>query len=111
MVDLSFLKQFTKGNTVKMKRYITMYLEITPEIFDRMHTDINNQNWADLAINAHSLKPQADFIGTTELKEVLIQIENGVKNNDISELRKFYEIAYQIHQRTSAELKDYVESI
>ena len=111
MVDLSFLKQFTKGDTTKMKRYITMYLKNAPEIFEHMHSNIKSQKWKDLAINAHSLKPQADFIGTKELKEVLILIENAVNNNDTSNLSIFYENAYQIHQKTAAYLQEYIESV
>ena len=106
MADLSFLYKFTKGNETKIKRYIKMYLSIAPDIFDRMKADIESQNWADLAINAHSLKPQVDYMGIPELKETLVEIENKVKNNEIESLKNLFEKALQLHQESAIDLEN-----
>lgn len=87
MVDLTFLKQFTKGDSQKMKRYISLYLDVLPKTFAEMKTNLKNKDWEQLRIHAHSLKPQADFMGITSLKEELIKIEEAVqaKNFDVLE--------------------------
>jgi len=106
MIDLSFLEKFTKGNTSKMKRYITMYLSTAPEIFERMNENIAQENWSDLAINAHSIKPQTDYMGIGSLKNTLIEIENGVKNKQYDILKGLCQKAFDIHKKSEVFLND-----
>ena len=44
-----------------MKRYISMYLQEAPNILERMQQNLDDKDYANLAINAHSLKPQAEW--------------------------------------------------
>ena len=83
MVDLTFLKKFTKDDPTKMKRYISLYLDVAPKTFEEMQRNLNNGDWEQLRINAHSLKPQAEFMGIMSLKEELIKIEEAVKLNQL----------------------------
>lgn len=96
MVDLTFLKKFTKGDAQKMKRYISLYLEVVPTIFEEMRRNLTDENWEQLRINAHSLKPQADFMGVNSLKEELIKIEEAVKQQHYDVLEKLYNTSYAI---------------
>lgn len=98
MVDLSFLEKFTKGNTSKMKRYITMYLSTAPETFERMSVNIAQENWSDLAVNAHSIKPQTDYMGINSLKNILIEIEDCVRNVEYEGLEHLYQKAVAVHK-------------
>jgi HPt (histidine-containing phosphotransfer) domain-containing protein len=100
MIDLSFLEKFTNGNTSKMKRYITMYLSTAPETFERMSENIAHKNWSDLAVNAHSIKPQTDYMGIDSLKNILIEIENCVKNVEYEGLEHLYQKAYAVHKKS-----------
>jgi len=99
IVDLSYLKTFTKGNDVKFKRYINLYLDDAPDTFARMRRNIDEKNWTDLAINAHSVKPKADFMGIAGLKEILVQIEDGVKQEQYDDLDALYEKALKLHHQ------------
>lgn len=105
MIDLSFLEKFTKGNPSKMKRYIQMYLESAPGAFVQMNENIQNKNWDSLGINAHSLKPLADYMGITGLKEALTEIEGLVKKKEVSDIKKIYDKAYQLHKEGELLLK------
>jgi len=110
MVDLSFLEKFTKGNTIKMKRYISMYLNMAPDTFERMRQNIIDKSWQELAVNAHSLKPQAEFMGIATLKEVLVEIENRVKSGQFNEMDCLFEKANSIHKDSEHYLKKFVEN-
>ena len=82
MVDLTFLRKFTKDDPIKMKRYISLYLDVAPKTFEEMQRNLQDGDWEQLRINAHSLKPQAEFMGIKSLKEELIKKEeadNAVK--------------------------------
>lgn len=96
MVDLTFLKQFTKNDPTKMKRYISLYLDVAPKTFEEMRLHLANGDWEQLRINAHSLKPQADFMGINSLKEELIKIEEAVKEQNINALAELYQTSAKI---------------
>lgn len=110
MVDLSFLEKFTKGNTTKMRRYISMYLNTAPETFERMDQNIKDNSWSELAINAHSLKPQVEFMGISTLKELLIEIENKVKSNQLVGIETLFTETKSIYDESKVFLQDYIHN-
>ena len=110
MADLTFLEKFTKGDTAKMKRYISMYLAAAPETFAKMHKNIADGDWEQLRINAHSLKPQADYMGIPSLKAVLLDIENNAASGDKDKLTTLYENAHSIHSKSEGILQDFVNT-
>lgn len=110
MIDLSYLEKFTKGDTKKMKRYIDIYLNIAPETFQKMEQDINNKDWEQLRIKAHSLKPQADYMGIQGLKAVLVDIEKNVLEEKFEKIHELYEKASAIHFESTPLLKSFIDS-
>ncbi len=106
MVDLTFLKKFTKDDPKKMKRYLSLYLDVAPKTFDEMKRNLANKDWEQLRINAHSLKPQADFMGIDSLKEELIKIEEAVKANNIDVLENLVNTSLKISADSERILKE-----
>ncbi|MBP8158062.1 MAG: Hpt domain-containing protein [Flavobacterium sp.] len=106
MVDLTFLKKFTKDDSVKMKRYISLYLDVSPKTFEEMQRNLKNEDWEQLRINAHSLKPQADFMGITSLKEELNKIEEAVKTNNLDGIEKLFNTSLEISINSENVLKE-----
>lgn len=111
MVDLSFLEKFTKGDTKKMQRYIKLYLEVAPQTFEQMQQNLDDNNWEQLRIHAHSLKPQTDFVGVSELKETLVKIEDAVKDGNYSVIKELYEQSKLLHQESMIELELHLNNI
>lgn len=110
MVELSYLEKFTKGNITKMKRYISMYLDSAPEIFGKMERNVKDGAWSELAINAHSLKPQVEFMGINDLKELLAEIESKVKNDLLKDIENLYIKAKHLHEKSEVTLKEFLNS-
>ena len=108
MVDLSFLEKFTKGDSKKMKRYINIYLSTAPGTFKEMELNILDQDWEQLRINAHSLKPQADYMGIPSLKTALMGIEQSVFEKQFELLPELYKKALSIHTTSIAYLEKVV---
>ncbi|WP_067145757.1 Hpt domain-containing protein [Pseudotamlana agarivorans] len=106
MVDLSFLEKFTKGDAKKMKRYISLYLDVAPKTFEEMQRNVDDRDWEQLRINAHSLKPQTDFMGITSLKDVLVKIEEAVKEKKLDDINKYFSQAKGISINSINSLKD-----
>ena len=111
MVDLTFLKQFSKNNPQKMKRYISLYLDVAPKTFEEMQRNLKNEDWEQLRINAHSLKPQADFMGIDRLKEELIKIEEAVKTNNFDILENLFNTSFKIAADSEIILKEMLEQL
>lgn len=106
MVDLSFLEKFTKGDSKKMKRYISLYLAVAPKTFEEMQRNLENEDWEQLRINAHSLKPQSDFMGISALKNVLVKIEEAVKEEKFDDINNYFTLAKSISIDSTRSLKD-----
>ncbi|MFZ1304826.1 MAG: Hpt domain-containing protein [Ferruginibacter sp.] len=89
-----------------MKRYLSLYLDVAPKTFDEMKRNLANEDWEQLRINAHSLKPQADFMGIDSLKEELIKIEEAVKANNIDVLENLVNTSLKISADSERILKE-----
>lgn len=111
MVDLSFLEKFTRNNPKKMKRYISMYLDGTPKLFEDMENYLKNENWEQLKISAHSLKPQAELIGISSLFKSLVEIEDAVKEGNYSSLKTIFINIKTIHNHSQKELKEQIKKL
>jgi HPt (histidine-containing phosphotransfer) domain-containing protein len=106
MVDLSFLKKFTKEDPLKMKRYISLYLDVAPKTFEEMLRNLKDGDWEQLRINAHSLKPQADFMGISSLKEELIKIEEAVKLGHCDVVENLFNASLAISTNSEEALRE-----
>jgi len=111
MVDLTFLKKFTKDDPKKMKRYISLYLDVAPKTFEEMRRNLNSEDWEQLRINAHSLKPQADFMGVNSLKEALIKIEEAVKTKKFGILDNLFTTSLKIATDAELILKEMLDQL
>ena len=111
MVDLSFLEKFTKGDTRKMKRYIGIFLSIASETLSEMREHALEQDWDPLRIKAHSLKPQADYIGVPQLKAVLMEIEQSILDTNFDKIPKLCEKASALYDETVPFLTAFTESV
>ncbi|MCK7590548.1 Hpt domain-containing protein [Subsaxibacter sp. CAU 1640] len=106
MVDLGFLEKFTKGDTQKMQRYIKLYLDVAPQTFADMKQNLKDKDWEQLRINAHSLKPQAEFMGILSLKDALATIEEAVHNKTINNIIDNFNAANTHYLNSTKLLKD-----
>lgn len=75
LINLHFLESFTKGDTAKMKKYITMFIQSAPNAISEMKMLQANGNWNQLRTVAHSLKPQLGYMGIDSVKEIIVRIE------------------------------------
>ena len=74
-----------------------MYLKNAPGIFNAMRNDIRTRDWGSLAINAHSLKPHAEFMGIVNLKESLQEIEDNARESNTQNIDKIYNKTFDLH--------------
>ena len=73
--NLDFLKQFTNNDLQKMNKYIGMFLENAPKLLSRLENGMTNQDFEEVKIAAHSLKPQMSYMGIDEELSHIFMIE------------------------------------
>lgn len=98
MTDLSFLRKFTKENPKKMARYIRLYLGEAAKTFSSLQAALQEADWEQLKIHAHSLKPQAELMGLKDLHQTLLQIEEKAKAQEVESIDELVKKAFTEHE-------------
>jgi HPt (histidine-containing phosphotransfer) domain-containing protein len=75
LIDLTFLRSFTGGQSDKMTKYIRMFLTGAPQNISQMELHTLSKDWAGVHHAAHSLKPQLGYFGAKDSEALLKQIE------------------------------------
>ena len=108
-VDLSYLEEFTRGDKQKLRRYLDMYLKTAPQVIDEFSGLLSQQNYDDLKLKAHSIKPQAQYLGIAALKDVLVEIESIIRDHgDKEKLAYLVSEAERIGQAAEEEINGYL---
>ncbi|MBL7983081.1 MAG: Hpt domain-containing protein [Flavobacteriales bacterium] len=74
-MDLTYLQRMCKGDSQRMSRYIGLYLQEAPALFDQLEEALRSGNGETLATCAHTLRPQARYMGGTGLFSMLTTLE------------------------------------
>ncbi len=111
-IDLTFLNTFTGGNTDKMKKYISMFLNYCPGQLEEMKTQLEAGNYDGLRGTAHALKPQITYMGISGGEELIKKIENlaGTKT-DVGLLPEMLDNFHKICNQAIEELKMEIASV
>ena len=105
-IDLTFIKEFSGGKPERVNKYINMFLQQAPILLDQIKNNHESQNWADLKIAAHSLKPQLKYMGIKELEDTVLSIEHNSANEiNLNELPQLIEKLDNVCQKAFEELK------
>lgn len=73
-IDLSTLDRLFKGDRQHMVKWIQLYLEEAPGYFAKLETCLANDDATGLSASAHEMRPQAHYLGSTRMLELLILI-------------------------------------
>lgn len=110
-INLDFLSEFAKGDRAKMHRYVEMYLKTAPKVIAELQSHLDSNNLENLKLKAHSIKPQVQYMGISELKDTLAEIETAVINNSgISYLQMLVDRAKAIGSKAVEELNEYLRN-
>ncbi len=74
-IDLTYLERFCKGDRSRMEKYMQMYLQGAPDLFAKLSSLFEAGDAEGLAVAAHSLRPQVNYMGAQGLFDLLTSIE------------------------------------
>ncbi len=77
--ELGYLERFCKGDRSRMEKYIRMYLDASPGLFAQLRERQAADDAEALAVSAHSLRPQVNYMGAQRLFDLLTTIEQRAR--------------------------------
>ena len=78
-IDLAYLERFCKGDRARMEKYIRMYLDGAPGLFAKLEDRLKAGDGEGLAVAAHSVRPQVNYMGAQRLFDLLTRIEEQAR--------------------------------
>lgn len=75
MIDLSHLTHLFRGDRSQVREWIGLYLQEAPTYFEQLSTSLESGDAQAMATAAHDLQPQAHYLGSTRMLELLMAIE------------------------------------
>ena len=81
-IDLSNLDHLFKGDMALMREWIALYLQESPQYFTQLSISSESGDANALAAAAHDLQPQAHYLGSARMLELLAGIEERALNGD-----------------------------
>ncbi|MCB0790647.1 MAG: Hpt domain-containing protein [Flavobacteriales bacterium] len=105
LTDIAQLRSLCNGDTARMERYIRMFLQGTPALFEQLRADLDGGDLESLSRNAHGLKPQATYMGAAQLKEDLQRLEQAAHGGDSVDCASLLERCRELHAEVMRELE------
>ena len=107
--DLTFLKTFTAGDSVKMSKYINMFLSAAPQSLVQMKQQIEASDWKALKTAAHSLKTQLKYMGIASAVETAYAIEQNC--GEMKDLDKIPDLMKNLDESTLTAISELQEAL
>lgn len=104
-IDLGYLERFCKGDRSRMEKYIRMYLDASPGLFAQLQERLSAGDVEALAVSAHSLRPQVNYMGAQELFDLLAAIEHRARAEGAAACSEQVEEALGLNEKVMAELR------
>ncbi len=105
-IDLAYLERFCKGDRTRMGKYIGMYLQAAPGLFQSLQERMEHGDGEGLAVAAHSLRPQVNYMGAQVLFDLLTAIEFRARGDGAMACAAEVREALALNENVMAELRE-----
>jgi len=112
ITNLSYLEEMGMGEDALLVEMIELFLENTPESIRILHTHAENEEWENLAAEAHKFKPNLFYMGLEDAQQVIIEIEESAKNRaDLEAIPFKIQQIENVCQKAYLELEEILEEL
>lgn len=85
VTDLSYLREVVMGDEEIVIETTKAFLKNTPNFLNNMKEHFANQEWDKLYKQAHKIKPNLEYMGMEQARELILEIEEQAKSGEPSE--------------------------
>jgi hypothetical protein len=82
-IDLSFLMEFSAGNKAMVLKYINIFMSQVPVQLENIREGVKNTDAKKLYTALHTLKPQLQFMGITQVFNETAIAESELRDSTI----------------------------
>lgn len=80
--NLDFIKELSNGDLAFEKKFIMILRQEFPVELEEYHTNMDNEQFAEAALNVHKLKHKLSILGLIEDYELAIKHEEALHDGD-----------------------------
>lgn len=103
LYDLKQLQEIAAGSEEFIKKMVGMFLELTPQLTERVVNGVKLQDWDEVKSASHKMKPSIDMMGIGALYDTVRNIESSAKNrenlesipDEVEKLSSVLELVYE----------------
>jgi HPt (histidine-containing phosphotransfer) domain-containing protein len=107
VTDLTFLKNFARGDQKILEKFIRIFLSDGASVLNLLQRRINDADWPGIETAAHTLRSQFNFMGIKEGEPFLIAIKtNAASQKDLAAAKMNLERINDLFASASRELED-----
>lgn len=105
VIDLGYLDRFCKGDRDRMEKYIRMYIDGSPHLFADLALKAAAGDADGLALAAHGLRPQVNYMGAHQVFEMLTTIEEKARAKGVAACAELIALLPGMNERVLDELR------
>lgn len=112
LINLDYLRKLSRGDEKFVEDVIELFLKNTPSAIRNMKKYYQNENWDDLMMEAHKIRPSFNFMGIKELEDAAKAIENNAsKQSNTAQIKELLEKIEKISEYAFVQLKEELKKI
>ena len=105
ITDLTFLRDFCENDDARMRKYIDIYLKVTPGNLEKIRKALKENNYKLLATTVHAMKAHLNYMGMKQTRELADRIEeNANEQRDLEGLPELIEQLGRDWEQSKGEL-------
>lgn len=105
MIDLSHLMHLFRGDPSQVREWIGLYLQEAPTYFELLSASLESGDAQAMATAAHDLQPQAHYLGSARMLELLSAIEERSMKGGTSACGELLEALLPVREAIDGELR------
>lgn len=103
-IDLADLSRLFKGDRPRIVQWIQLYLEESPTYFTLLSDSLAAGDASGIASAAHDLRPQAHYLGSERMLQLLIAVEERARGEGAASCTTAVEELLDLSSRINVEL-------
>ncbi len=103
--ELSNLEHLFKGDKSQIREWIGLYLQESPAYFEQLTANLERGDVEALASAAHDLKPQAHYLGSARMLELLTGIEEQAGTGDLPRCHELLRALQPVREAIAEQLR------
>ncbi|MBK7762109.1 MAG: response regulator [Bacteroidetes bacterium] len=109
-IDFTMLLDYAEGDQVRMQRFIELFLTKTPQRIELLKAALLENDYEQLRIISHSMKPQLKSCGAIQAYDFAETIENlSTEKKNLDELPLLVEQLDVVFEKSAIEIKEYLQ--